>query len=137
MNLQPYLIFDGQCEDAFHFYRQHLGGELTAMMRFDEMPGGEPVPEGAARRIMHARLEVDGFVLMASDNHPDHPYEGIKGCSISLGVAEVAEAERLFAALSEGGSVQMPLQETFWAARFAMLVDRFGVPWMINCERRQ
>ena len=133
MQLDPYLMFDGTCEAAFNFYRQCLGGEIVMMSRYGEAPG-EGMPGCNPDHIMHARLEFDGRVLMASDNHPDYPYEGIKGCSMSLNVASIGEAERVFNVLSENGKVSMPLQETFWAVRFGMFEDRFGVPWMVNCE---
>lgn len=141
MRLNPYLIFDGQCETAFNFYQRCLGGTLEAMLRFADAPAGGdadpgcgPVPPEFGDRIMHACLIVDGQRLMASDTAPPFPYEGIKGCSVSLNVDSIAEAERIFAALSDNGTVQMPLGTTFWAARFGMCTDRFGVPWMINCE---
>lgn len=141
MRLNPYLIFDGQCEAAFKFYQQHLGGTLQAMIRFADAPKGDdgqpgcgPMPANFMDRIMHACLVIDGQMLMASDTGPQFPYDGIKGCSVSLNVDSIAEAERIFAALSDNGTVQMPLGTTFWAARFGMCTDRFGVPWMINCE---
>lgn len=137
MRLDPYLIFDGHCEAAFKFYEQCLGGTIEAMMRFGEAPECGDVPPEFRDRIMHARYVVDGQVLMASDTTPQYPHEGIKGCSISLNVDSVAEAERIFNALADRGSVQMPLDKTFWAARFGMCTDRFGVPWMINCEKDQ
>lgn len=137
MKINAYLTFDGQCEAAFTFYAQCLGGTLEAMFTFGDTPAAGDVPEGLRDKIMHARLVVGDQVLMASDNHPVHPYEGIKGCSVSLNVDSIAEAERIFSALGEQGRVEMPLQQTFWAVRFGMLVDRFGVPWMINCETDQ
>lgn len=134
MKINAYLTYDGQCEAAFRFYAQCLGGTLEAMSRFADTPGCEHVPASHRDKIMHARLVVGDQVLMASDNIPEYPYEGIKGCSIALNVDSKAEADRAFKALSEQGQVIMPLDKTFWAARFGMLVDRFGVPWMINCE---
>jgi PhnB protein len=104
------------------------------MMRYADSPDEDmEVPAEFQQRIMHVCLTVGDQLLMASDTLPQSPYEGIKGCSISLQVDNVPEAERLYAALSEQGSVQMELQQTFWATRFAMLTDRFGVSWMINC----
>ena len=137
MKINAYLTFDGQCEAAFTFYAQCLGGTLEAMFTFGDTPAAGDVPEGLRDKIMHARLVVGDQVLMASDNHPERPYEGIKGCTVSLNVDSIAEAERIFSALAEQGRVEMPLQQTFWAVRFGMLVDRFGVPWMINCETDQ
>jgi PhnB protein len=141
MRIDPYLILDGQCEAAFTFYQQCLGGTIEALLRYsdapesgDGEPGCGPVPAEFANKIMHASLIFDGQRLMASDTMPSVPYEGIKGCSVSLNVDSIAEAERIFAALAENGTVQMPLGKTFWAARFGVCTDRFGVPWMINCE---
>lgn len=137
MQLNSYLIFNGKAEAAFRFYEQCLRGKITNMMRFGEAPGCENMPPETRDWIIHVRLEIGDQVLMASDGPPDRPYEGIKGCSVSIQVDTVAEGERLFNALKEGGTVQMPYGKTFWAERFAMLVDQFGVPWMINCEKDQ
>lgn len=133
MKIHAYLMFDGQCEAAFNYYAECLGGTLE-MMRYADSPEEMEVPAEYQQRIMHACLKVDDQLLMASDSLSMHPHEGIKGCSISLQVGNVPEAERLYAALSAGGSVQMELQQTFWATLFAMFTDRFGVSWMINCE---
>ncbi|WP_372875582.1 VOC family protein [Pseudomonas sp.] len=132
MKIHAYLMFDGQCEAAFNFYAKCLGGTLE-MMRYADSPEDMELPAEFQQRIMHVCLTVGDQLLMASDTLPQSPYEGIKGCSISLQVDNVPEAESLYAALAEGGSVQMELQQTFWATRFAMLTDRFGVSWMINC----
>lgn len=135
MKIHAYLMFDGQCEAAFNYYAECLGGTLE-MMRYADSPEDMQLSDEYKQRIMHACLKVDDQLLMASDTAPQcgPPYEGIKGCSVTLQVSNVPEAERLYAALSAGGSVQMELQQTFWATRFAMLTDRFGVSWMINCE---
>ena len=130
--LDAYLIFDGQCADAMRFYAKVLGGKLEPMMTFGDAPMCDQLPPGSADRIMHARLTLDGRTLMASDTPPGQPYEGIKGVSLSLLYPTVADAQRVYAALSEGGRVTMPLQKTFWAEVFGMVVDRFGTPWMIN-----
>jgi PhnB protein len=136
MQLNPYLIFNGTCEPAFKFYEQVLKGKIATMMRFGETPAAEHVPAEYANKIMHATLKIGEQVIMASDEHPMHPYEGIKGSGVALHCDNVAEGERVFNALSDGALVvTMPLQETFWAARFGMLTDKFGVPWMINCEK--
>ena len=132
MKIHAYLMFDGQCEAAFNFYAQTLDGTLQ-LMRYAESPDAKDIPPEFHQRVMHVCLTVGDQLLMASDSTPQCPYEGIKGCSISLQVDNVPEAERLYAALSAQGSVQMELQQTFWATRFAMLTDRFGVSWMINC----
>jgi PhnB protein len=133
MQLNPYLTFNGQCETAFKFYEQCLGGKIEAMFRHTGTPAEQHVPPEWREKIMHARLAVNGEVLMGSDAPPDH-YKEPKGFSVSLQFKEIKEAERVFHALAENGKVGMPLQQTFWAARFGTLVDRFGIPWMINCE---
>lgn len=115
--------FDGQCEAAFKFYQQCLGGEIVAMIPFGETPACDHVSAESRDKIMHARLMVGNQVLMGSDTTSEHPYEGIKGSSVALNVDATEEAERTFEALAENGTVQMPLEETFWANRFRMLVD--------------
>ena len=132
MQINPYLVFNGNCEEAFNFYARCLRGELVSVQRFGDTPGCENMPASHRDKIMHVRLQAGDQVLMASDNHPAHPYEGVKGCSIALSVDQAEEADRIFDELSQGGTVVMPMQETFWAKRFGMLNDRFGVPWMIN-----
>lgn len=134
MQITPYLIFNGRCKAAFEFYEQCLGGKITAMMTFGETPAADHVSPEARDGIIHARLIVGDAVLMGSDSPPEL-FEEQKGMSVSLHVEDVAEAERIFHALAEGGSVRMPIGETFWAVRFGMLTDRFGTPWMINCEK--
>lgn len=139
MHISTYLTFDGQARAAFTFYQQVLGGTLE-LFSFGEAPDAEQFPAEYHDRVMHVCLSLGQFRLMASDKLPGEfcggaPYEGIKGCSISLHPGDVAEGERLFAALSEGGQVVMPLEKTFWAERFGMLTDRFGVSWMVNCEQ--
>ena len=133
MQLNPYLSFKGQCEAAFKFYERVLGGKIEAMMTFGGSPMADQTPAEWRNKIMHARLIVGDEVLMGSDAPPDR-YEEMKGISVTLGIDDPKDAERIFHALSEGGTVQMPIQKTFWAARFGMLVDQFGTPWMINCE---
>lgn len=131
MHIHAYLIFDGQCADAFRFYADVLGGELM-VMTFGDSPVCDDVAPEHRSRTMHASLNRDGQLLMGSDTMPGHPYEGIKGCHISIQADDMAHAERVYRALSAQGSVEMELQKTFWAEGFAMLTDRFGVPWMIN-----
>jgi len=133
MQLNPYLNFNGQCEAAFKFYEQCLGGKIVAKFTYGETPAAEHVSAESRDRMMHVRLVVGDAVLMGSDSPPEL-FEEQKGMYVSLNIDSPAEAERIFHALAEGGSVRMPIEETFWAARFGMLVDRFGIPWMINCE---
>ena len=134
MQLNPYLTFGGQCEAAFKFYEKVLGGKIEAMMPHEGTPAAEHVPPEWRNKIMHARLTVGDKVLMGSDAPPAH-HEPMKGFSVTLGVDDPADAERIFHALAENGTVRMPIQQTFWAARFGMLMDQFGIPWMINCEQ--
>jgi len=134
MQLNPYLFFNGQCEAAFKFYERVLGGKIEAMLTHAGTPAEAQVPAEWRDKILHARLNVGGEVLMASDAPPGR-YEEPKGFSVSLQMKDPPEAERIFHALAENGAVRMPIQKTFWAARFGMLVDRFGIPWMINCEQ--
>jgi len=135
MKFTIYLSFDGHCREAFEFYRSVLGGEITAMLRFADGPaescGGLSADIG--ERIMHGCYEVAGFALMATDATPEHPYAGVTGAHVALHAELPEQAERWFAALSAGGQVQMPIGPTFWALRYGMFVDRFGIPWMINC----
>ena len=137
MKINPYLIFNGNCKAAFTFYAQSLPGEIEAMMTFGETPAGEHVPKDLHNLIIHTRLVVGDQAIMGSDTTPDRPVDDMAGFSVSLNVDSIAEADRVFTALSEDGTVQMPLEQTFWAARFGMLVDRFGVSWMVNCEKDQ
>lgn len=132
MELTSYLNFNGQCEAAFKFYEKALGGKIEAMIPHEGTPAADHVPADWRKKILHARLVVGDQALMASDVPPDH-YKKPQGFSVSIDVKTPAEAERVFRALEEGGAVTMQLQQTFWAARFGMIVDRFGTPWMINC----
>jgi PhnB protein len=134
MQLNPYLTFNGQCEAAFKFYERCLGGKIVAMMPHEGTPAAEHVPAEWRNKILHARLTVGDQVVMGSDAPPGR-YEEPKGFSVSVQIKDPAEAERIFHALAENGKVQMPIQQTFWAARFGMLKDQFGIPWMINCEQ--
>ena len=134
MQLNPHLHFNGDCESAFKFYEKCLGGKITFMMPHEGTPVADQVPGEWRKKILHASLMVGDHVLMGADAPPDH-YQKPQGFSVTLGMQDPAEAERVFHALAENGTVQMPLQETFWAARFGMLIDRFGIPWMINCEK--
>lgn len=132
MKIQPYLNFDGQCAEAFRFYEEVLGGKIEGMTTHGDAPIADQVPPEWHKRIMHARLTVGDQVLMASDAPPEH-YQKPQGLYVSLQIENPADADRIFHALAEGGTVQMPIDKTFWAQRFGMLVDRFGTPWMINC----
>lgn len=134
MQVQPYLSFDGRCEEAVEFYRAKLGAKVEMLMRFKDSPDPPPpgmVPPGTENKIMHTCLRIGDSAVMASDfGCTQKP--GFQGFSLSLAVPNVAEAERLFAALGDGGQVQMPLGKTFWSPAFGMITDRFGVSWMVN-----
>ncbi|NIX75437.1 VOC family protein [Microvirga terricola] len=134
MQMNPYLIFDGRCEAAFKFYATCFKGEIVAMIPHRGTPAAEHVPQEWQDKIMHARLVAGDNVLMGSDAPPDR-YEGTRGFSVSINTDDPTEAERIFHALAENGEVRMPIQETFWARRFGMLVDQFGIPWMVNCQK--
>jgi len=134
MQLRPYLTFNGDCEAAFKFYEQCLGGKIESMRRHKGTPAEEQVPSEWRDKILHAQMVVGDQVLLASDAPPGH-YDAPRGIHVMLHMKDAAEAERIFNALSENGKIQMPFQRTFWAAGFGMCVDRFGIPWMVNCEQ--
>ena len=134
MQLSPHLNFNGSCQAAFKFYEKCLDAKITFMMPYEGSPVADHVPAAWCKKILHATLAVGDDVLTGADAPPDQ-YQKPQGFSVTLGIRDPADAERVFAALAESGAVQMPLQETFWALRFGMLVDQFGIPWMINCRR--
>jgi PhnB protein len=133
MKVQPYLFFDGRCEEAIEFYKKALGAEVVFMMRFSESPDPPPpgmVPPGSENKIMHASMHIGETEVMASDGMcAGKP--AFNGVSLSLSASNEAEADRLFNALGEGGQVQMPIGKTFFSPRFGMVADRFGVSWMV------
>ena len=131
MQINPYLTFNGQCEAAFKFYERCLGGKIDALIPHAGTPAEEHTPPEWRNKILHAHLTAGQAVLMGSD---DPNYQPPKGLSVSLQVKTPEDAERIFAALSEKGTVRLPIQQTFFSPRFGMLTDQFGVPWMINCE---
>jgi PhnB protein len=133
MQVQPYLFFDGRCEEAVEFYRSAVGAEMTMLMRFKDSPDPcehSMVPPGAGDKVMHMSFRIGETTVLASDGQClGQP--SFQGFALSLTVPDDAEAERLFAALADGGQVQMPLTKTFFASRFGMVADRFGASWMI------
>jgi PhnB protein len=137
MQLEPYLFFaDGKCEEALNFYKGVFNGKVDELSRWKEMPkdtGGPPVTPETENRVMHANFRAPGVSFMASDASPGKTY-GEGPMSLSLGTGDVAEAERVFKSLAEGGSVEMPLADMFWGAKFGMLTDKYGIDWMINCQ---
>ena len=130
MQIQPYLMYEGRCEEAIAFYRGALGAEVTMLMRFKDSPDPGMVPPGAEDKVMHASFRIGETTVLASDGRCGGP-ASFQGFSLSLTVPNEAEAERLFGALGNGGQVQMPLTKTFFSPRFGMVADRFGVSWMV------
>jgi PhnB protein len=130
VQLHTYLNYGGNCEQAFQFYEQHLGGRITFLMRHGEAPGPGSVPAEWNGKIQHARIALGGTELLGADIPPDR-FQPIRSAYLSLTLESAAEAERVYALLAEGGQVFMPIQETFFATRFAMLRDRFGTSWML------
>jgi PhnB protein len=133
MQFTPYLNFNGNCKEAFEFYARVLGGKIETMMTHGDSPIANEVPPAWHDRVLHASLLVGDEYLLASDSPPEH-YEKPAGLYVSVHLTDAAEADRIFYAFAEGGTVTMPIEKTFWAERFGMVVDRYGTPWMINCE---
>ena len=134
MKLIPYLMFNGTCKEALNTYASALGGSVTGIMTYGQAPAGTPVSPGMEDKVMNAQLDFHGLQIMASDAPPDR-YVPPAGNFVSIGIETPAEADRLFEILSAGGDVIMPSQRTFWTERFSMFTDRFGTPWMINCDQ--
>jgi PhnB protein len=130
--LDNYLFFDGKCAEAMRFYERTLGGTIEAMFTYGDSPQPEHCPANAADLIMHARLLIGGRALMASDSPPGMAARPMAGFALSLNYDTPEEARRIFDALSQGGSVTMPMQKTFWSEAYGMLTDRFGTPWMVG-----
>ncbi|MBN9601767.1 MAG: VOC family protein [Afipia felis] len=135
MKVIPYLFFNGQCEEAFKFYEKVLGAKIEAMLPYKDMPGDMQHPPELLNKIMHARMSIGDQVVMASDSPADR-FNKPQGFDLNLSVEKPEEADRIFKALSEGAQITMPIAETFWAQRFGALVDKFGTPWMVNCEKK-
>ncbi|WP_211256162.1 VOC family protein [Edaphobacter aggregans] len=134
VQITPYLNFNGNCKEAFEFYERTLKGKIEAMMPHAGSPAEQHTTPEWRNKILHARLNVNGGILMASDA-PPQGYKQPEGFAVSLNLTDIPEAERIFRELAADARITMPLQPTFWAARFGMLTDRFGIPWMINCEQ--
>ena len=133
MPITPYLSFDGRCEEAFNAYTQIFGGTVGSLFRYAGSPMADLAPPGWEDKIMHGSVTVGGLQLSGADVLPAH-YEAPKGFSLSIQITGAEEAERIFDQLARNGTITMPLEKTFWAVRFGMVTDRFGIPWMINCE---
>lgn len=136
MQLHTYLNYGGNCEQAFRFYEEHLGGQITMLMRHGEQPDQSQVPAGWGDAVLHARMNIGGTELLGADIPPDR-FQPIRSAYLSLTFGSSAEAERVHALLAEGGQIFMPMAETFFAFRFSMLRDRFGTSWMILHPRPQ
>lgn len=132
--LSAYLLFDGTCAEAMRYYQKVFAGEIETLTKVGDSPMASQFPSSSADRVIHASLRFDGNTLMASDWMAAPPYPGIKGMRFMLTYEDVEEALRVFETLSEEGQVEMPLQKTFWAKSFGMLVDRYGVPWQLMAQ---
>jgi len=135
MGFSTHLTFDGTCEAAFRFYEECLGGKVISMLKWSDSPMGAQAPAGASDRILHATLKAGDDHLFGADAAPGK-YEKPQGFSVLFDVKDASEAERIFQKLADGGSVAVPIQETFWALRYGFVTDRFGIPWEINCSKQ-
>lgn len=133
MKINAYLAFDGKCAEAFRAYQKILGGKLEIMTN-GESPMANQTPPDQRDRVMHARLEIEGGAIIMGGDAPPQYFTPPQGFSVAIGLSDSAKGEQIFRALSEGGQVKMPFAKTFWAERFGMCIDRFGIPWMVNCE---
>jgi PhnB protein len=134
MKLVPQLSFNGTCQSAFRFYEKVFGGKISFLMTYGETPMANHFGPEWNDKVIHATLDINGMLLQGADAPPQH-FSQPQGFSICFDVEDPSEADRTFQALSEGGKVTMPIQETFWARRFGMAVDQFGIPWMVNCGK--
>ena len=134
MQISPYLMFNGTCEAAFHFYEKAVGGMIHSFSRYEGSPMSEQMPPDWSTKIIHGRISIGSNLIMGSDAPPGR-YAAPQGVHLSIEAPSPEEAKRIFEALSENGKVEMPLQETFWARAFGMLTDQFGIPWMVDCEK--
>jgi PhnB protein len=134
MQVQPYLFFNGRCEEALEFYRNAVGAEVEMLSRFKDVPEPGMTQPGMENKVMHASFRIGETTLMASDGRGDEPR--FEGFSLSIDVPDEKKAESVFNALADGGKVTMPLAKTFWAPKFGMLEDRFGVGWMVSVQHK-
>jgi PhnB protein len=130
MKLTTMLHYGGNCAEALHFYEKHLGGKISFMMTYEQMPEPKNIPPGCENKVLHASLQIADTTIMACDAPPDR-FQPMRSAYLALSVDSSEEAERIYALLSEGGEIFMKMEETFYAFRFAMLRDRFGTSWMI------
>ena len=134
MQTHPHLSFNGQCEEAFRYYEKHLGGKITALALYEGTPAENFMPAELRKKVIHAQIRIGDGTLMGADSPPDR-FQATHGIAVTLAADTPADAERIFHALADGGSVQMAMDKTFFAAKFGMLRDRFGIPWMVICEK--
>ena len=134
MQSNTYLNFNGTCEEAFKFYEKCFGAKIESSMTHEGSPAEANTPPEWRKKILHARLKIGDTIIMASDAPPGH-YNKPQGFNVSLGLDRAADAERVFKEMSQGGEVRMPMSSTFFATRFGMVTDRFGIPWMVICEK--
>jgi PhnB protein len=137
--LNPYISFPGNCEEAINFYKDCLDGEILSMNYFENSPEDSPivVPADFKKKVMHVTMKFSGGTIMACDNPPQHNVIVGNNINLSIGLDDTAEADKYFNKLSEGGKVMMEMQDTFWGARFGMFTDKYGINWMINCELKK
>jgi PhnB protein len=135
MQIQPYLSFEGRCDEAVQFYQSALGAEVQMIMRFKDAPDSGMTPPGSADKVMHTAIKIGDSIILATDGRCTGS-PGFTGISLSLDVADEAQAEQKFAALADGGKITMPLMKTFFAPKFGMVQDRFGIQWMIVVQHQ-
>jgi PhnB protein len=135
MRLVPYLSFNGNCEEALNFYKKNLNGKILAIQRFGDAPMN--VPPAMKKKVLHSSLQFGDNIIMASDSIPKNKIKQGNGMHLSVDVKDVKTINAVFKKMSAGGKVTMPLQDTFWGARFGMLVDKFGISWMFNCDKKK
>jgi PhnB protein len=133
--VETYLTFNGNCADAMRFYEKTLGAKIEFMMTFGESPMAAETPPESRNSVMHTSIMIDGTRVMASDAAPGQPFNGMHGFTLALTYPDIGEGERIFNALASGGSVIMPMQDTFWVERWGSLVDKFGTPWMVSAGK--
>ena len=133
MQMNPHLSFNGQCEAAFQFYRKCLGGKIVAMLPYGDTTMADQTPPEWRAKIVHATLDLGDCRLTGADVSVEQGYQKPQGFSVLLSPSTAVEADRIFEVLAEKATIQMPVQKTFWAQRFGMLIDQFGIPWMISC----
>ena len=136
MQLEPYLFFDGDCEEALAFYKGVFGGEITSLNRFEGSPLAAQLPPEYKKKVMHAAFKAAALRFMASDGMPGTARPEGSRIALSLGTRDAGVADEVFQKLAEGGAVTMPFQDTFWGAKFGMVIDKFGIEWMLNCEKK-